>query len=278
MSREICADNEATGYVAAILANAGVPNVAISAGGDNVIIPEDEAQKLQQQFSAKFGGDNRGRALVCTRSMKVEPFQWSPEELALDKLPQRAEARLCAALRVPAMVVGLNVGDTQRTYANMGEARQMAYEDCLMPLQARHCETLDMFLLPDLGDPEKEHCQYNYENVRALAEDEDAKSNRAVAQFAGGLITRAQGLAMVGRESGPEDEVYFVPHGGELVPKEHAGAQHLTQQAEQKQQVAEQGMRALQQGAAPESSGDAGAGALQGGGALQPNGNGRMAA
>jgi hypothetical protein len=208
--------------------------------------------------------------------MKVEPFQWSPEELALDKLPMRAEARLCAALRVPAMVVGLNVGDTQRTYANMGEARQMAYEDCLMPLQARHCETLDMFLLPDLGDPEKEHCQYNYENVRALAEDEDAKSARAVSQFGGGIITRAQALAMVGRESGPEDDVYFVPHGGELLPKDHAGAQHLTQQAEQKQQAAEQGPSALQQGAPPESSGDAGV--QQGVAPMQANGNGRAAA
>jgi hypothetical protein len=180
----------------------------------------------------------------------------------------RAEARLCAALRVPPMVVGLNVGDAQRTYANMGEARQMAYEDCLMPLQARHCETLDMFLLPDLGNPEKQHCQYNYEQVRALAEDEDAKSSRAVSQFAGGIITRAQALAMVGRESGSEDEVYFVPKGGDLIPKEHAGAAMLGQQAEQKQQMAEQGLQALQQGT-PESSGDAGA---------QVNGNGRAVA
>jgi HK97 family phage portal protein len=256
--REICSDNEATTYTIAILGNSGVPNVAISADGPNVIIPEDEAQKLQASFHTKFGGDNRGRAMVCTRAMKVAPLGWSPEQMALDKLPQRAEARLCAALRVPPMVVGLNVGDNQRTYANMGEARQMAYEDCLMPLQARHAETLQSQLLRDMGgDPETQLCRYWYENVRALAEDEDAKSGRAVEQFKAGIITRRQALGMVGREGSDEDEVFFVPTGGQLLPAEHAGAGMLTEQMQQKQEMQQAALEGMQ--GAAESSGDAAA-------------------
>ena len=274
LARDLAGDNEGSSYTAAILANAGVFNVAISADGPNVIIPDDEAEKLQKSYSAKYGGDNRGRAMVCTRARKIMPMQWSPEDMALDKISARFEARLCAALRIPPMVVGLNVGDAQRTYANMAEAQQWAWEDCIKPLQARHCEVLNMFLLPDLGDPEKQHCRYCYDNVSALQEDENDKVDRAVKLFTGGLITRAQGLGIIGLESTPEDEVFLVTKGAELLPVEHAGSSMLAQQAEQKQQMQEQAHEQLMAGGAPESQGDA---AASGQGALPAgqNGNGR---
>lgn len=279
MTREVCSDNEATGYTVAILGNSGVPNVAISASGPNVVIPPDEAEKLQASFSAKFGGDNRGRAMVCTRAMEVKPLGWSPEQMALDRLPMRAEYRLCAALRIPPLVVGL--GDTPSGFDNGGQqqaARQMAYEDCLMPMQARHAETLQRSLLADMGgDPETMLCRYWYENVRALAEDEDAKSARAIAQFQAGIITRRQALGMVGREGSDEDEVFFMASSGRFVPTERAGAKMLEEQIQQKQEMEQAALDGVQ--GAAESSGDAAA--MQRGAPMNGrpgNGNGRARA
>lgn len=218
---EIVTLNEANTYTRAILSNMGVPGVMISPGTPEDQIPEPERDRIRREWAAKYTGDGRGLPSVAERQVKVEKIAFSPEELALDRLPQRAEATICAALRVPAMVAGLNVGNEQRTYANYGEARRAAYEDCLMPLQARFAGTLDHALLPDLGNPDTEQVRWDYEHVRALAEDEDAKANRATGLFLGGLVTRNEGRVMVGRkEIGPAGEVYFLPKGGALVTED----------------------------------------------------------
>jgi HK97 family phage portal protein len=266
--REMLSDNEIATYTAAILRNLGMPGGIVSPGEPGAVLPPDEQDRLEATWASKFTKSNRGRVLVASRKLQVDFPAFSPEQLVIDKMGNRPEARVCGALRIPPMVVGLNVGDAQRTYSNWAEARSAAWEDCIIPMQSDFAETLDSDLLGDLGDSDREDVDWDYSKVRALAEDEDAKSKRAVSQFSAGGITRATFLTMVGQKPAPgnEDEVFFVPKGGSLVHRDDAGAAAVQQQAALRQQQQQAALDGLQ-----ESQGDAGAAALP---ASNGNGNG----
>jgi HK97 family phage portal protein len=170
--REVCTDNEAASMMAALLRNMGIPGMMVApADRDTEIRPED-AQELQQQFLARFGGENRGKPLVGSTAWKVDRLGLTPEELTLDKARQHPEARICAALRLSPMVVGLNVGNEQRTFANYAEARRAAYEDCLTPMARRFARTLTRELLPELSERwEEERLSWDWSRVLALQPD-----------------------------------------------------------------------------------------------------------
>jgi len=83
--------------------------------------------------------------------MRVDRLGLTPEELALDRLRRIPESRICGALRLPAMLVGLSVGDEQRTFSNYAQARRAGYEDCLGPMHRRFARQLTRDLLKELG-------------------------------------------------------------------------------------------------------------------------------
>jgi len=272
--REMLTDNEIAAYTAALLRNMGMPGAVASPAFPDGFLPPDARAELEATYQAKFTKENRGKLLVSSHPLKIEAPGFSPEQLVIDRMGDRPEARICAALRIPPLVVNLSVGEATRTYANYGEARSAAWEECIIPMHADFAETLDTDLLPDLGNMRAEDVEWDYKKVRALAEDETARSTRATTQFAAGGITRAEYRAAIGQKPAPgdEDEVYFVPRGGQLVPAEHAGAKVLTAQAEmqQQQQAALQGIQ--------DSAGDQGAAPLPAHGGTNGNGRSTVAA
>lgn len=273
--REMLSDNEIAGYTAAILRNLGMPGGILSPADPAAIIPDDERPKIEATYASKFTRENRGRVMVASRAMKLDSPAFSPEQLVIDKMGYRPEARICGALRIPPMVVGLNVGDAQRTYSNWGEARSSAWEECIIPIQADFAETLDSDLLPDLGDANGEDVSWDYGKVRALQDDEDKKSMRVTSQFAAGGITRAEYRTAIGQKPAPgdEDNLFFVPKGGELVHRDDAGAAAVQEAAKMKQEQQQAALAGLQ-----ESQGDQGAAALPAAAGANGNGNGRKPA
>lgn len=219
LAREIFTDNECATYTAALLKNMGMPSFILNPKDSEVEINASSRTDLESMWK-QFTRDGRGKPLIPSVAMTADRIGFSPDEMALDKIRQVPEARICGALRIPAMVVGLSVGENQRTYANLGEARAAAYEECLMPMQSRMAATLLHQLLPDLGDAEKQVVRYDYSRVRALSEDQDAKAARAYAGYKNGVLMRSEARSALGLESGPEDEVYFVEPGGASAPED----------------------------------------------------------
>ena len=161
-------------------------------------------------FKAKTRGSKRGEPVVIPIRFKMENLGFSPEQLALDKIREYPEARICAALQIPAQVVGLSVGQDQKTYANYFQARRAAWEDCVLPLLAMIDEEIDNQLLSeDFADAgEGLVMGRNLAKVRALMEDLDALYKRAVLAFKGGVLKRSESRALLGLKSkaGVEDK------------------------------------------------------------------------
>lgn len=227
--REICTDNQGATFTAALLRNAGVPGVILAPEDNGVTIEEDEGNRLKLLYKERTSGENVGGALVTSLRLKISQLGFSPEQLALDKIRQIPEARICAALKIPAMVLGLSIGDSQRTYANMAVAERMAYRNCLVPLQKSMAKTVSRQLLPDVGGLPNEAFGWNYTNVQAMAEEAASLTKRIVATFAGGLIKRNEGRVKLGYEAdpGPEGDQYAVaikaPADSKPTPEESTG-------------------------------------------------------
>ena len=236
--REICSDNAAATYTAALLKNMGVPGVVISPASPDGKITKEQSDLLKEQWRERVAGENRGKPFIAGGSIKVDQLSLSPEQLALDKIRSVPEARIAGALRIPPIVVGFNVGLERSTFSNYAQARRAAYEDCLMPMGRRFARTLDRQLLPyfkrwnDRGDAAAPgettpkapvappSCGWDYTRVSALAEDLTERFKRAVLAYRGGVTKRSESRAMIDLESDDADDVYFEASSGKDPAKE----------------------------------------------------------
>ncbi|MDQ3833997.1 MAG: phage portal protein, partial [Actinomycetota bacterium] len=188
LMREVVGDNEAGTYTAAILKNFGVPGVYISPGPEGRI---NEPERMKEAYMRRTTGDRRGEPIIFPEPVDIRNIAMSPEDIALDKIRNLPEARICGAMRVPAMVVGLSVGTEQRTYANYGEAREAAWEECLIPTGRTFGTEADLQIMDDFTERPSgiETFGFDYRNVRALQTDEDKKYKRLEGAVGGPFLT-----------------------------------------------------------------------------------------
>lgn len=205
--REICGDNEAAGYQVAILKNMGVPGlVAIPKNGAR--ITTDQAKRLTERIRDNLAGDNRGDTMVqLTGDIDIVKLGFSPEEMRLEKLPARGEARICAAVGVSPMVLGLP--DPNKTYSNYAEANSAAWRHCIVPLQDLVAETLDFQLVNEFDDPLSHKVEWDYSQVPAMQEDLNTKHERVRSDWQANLITQNEARDEIGYEALPDGDVLF---------------------------------------------------------------------
>jgi len=211
--REIMTDNESATYTAALLHNMGVPGVIITPASPEGVLGDGVPAKLKSLWRERVTGDFRGDPIVAPAAVRIEKLSFSPEELALDKIRIVPEARILGALRMPGMVVGLSVGDAQRTYSNYKEAREAANEDCLIPVGKRFVKTINRQLKPDFKKTENQVLRWNYQNVRSMQPDRMEASKRAVIEYTGGIATLNEARSETGK---PPDKT---ARGNQYCPK-----------------------------------------------------------
>jgi len=224
--REVCSDNEATTYTASLLSNMGTPGVIAQADTENGADLSDGAkQKLKSLWRALTRGDARGDILIVPKGFTISnPGFMTPEDMVLDKIRQVPESRICAALRVDPMVVSLSVGQGQRTYSNMREARELTFEGTIIPLQVRLADTLDVALLPDLSvNPDGEQVSWDWSEVRVLQDDQDALWKRVGGAWNNGILRRSEARSALGYDSTPEDEVFRTDLAGAAAAADDQG-------------------------------------------------------
>ena len=176
--REVCSDNQFAGYTAALARNMGVVPYVISPTEANATIDADDQDAISEAFSEKTTGENRGKPLVSSGSIRVDRLGLSPEEMALDKITNVPESRVVAACKLNSQVVNLTSGQGTKTYSNYPEARKAAYEDGLIPDLKALAWVVNDVLTPLLGDPSRERFRFDFSKVAGLGEGQDAKASR----------------------------------------------------------------------------------------------------
>lgn len=213
--REIWSDEEAANWTASLLKNSGVPPVVLSPEGDGAISAAD-AELVKADWINKTTGNDRGKPIVIPSALKVQQLAVSPQQMDLRSLRQIPEERVSAVLGVPAIVAGLGAGLARSTFANMSEAREMAYESNIVPTQRLFAADLNVQLLPDFGG-RGERVGFDLSKVRVLQEDENKRWMRFGQAFKDGVAMRSEARSSLGLPTTPEDEVYLLPMSAELI-------------------------------------------------------------
>ncbi len=208
--REVFADDEAARFSAALLKNLGVPSVILNPkqafGGS-----DEELDLIKQKFRETFGGDNRGDVMLMRGPTDVHVLSFSPDQMNLRDLRRIPEERVSAVLGVPAIVAGLGAGLDRSTFANMAEAREMAYESGVIPLQRLIAADLTAQLLPDFDDASIARVGFDLRDVRILQKDRSAQVERLSALVMGSVMKRSEARMELGLPTEPTDDVYLIP-------------------------------------------------------------------
>ncbi len=213
--REVCTDNEAATFAAALLRNKGVPGWMLSPEAAGGVVPGEwtpkQAREYKAMFLEQFSGDHRGEPLITGIPMKVQQFSYNPSELLLDKVRNIPEERITAAMGIPAVVVGMGTGLEQSSdRANITTAYRQAWEGCLIPLQRMLGKQMSRQLLADVGgDPRRQRLGWDYSHVKALQDNETDVFAAVTTAYQGGWLRRSEARERANLAWDETDEVYI---------------------------------------------------------------------
>ena len=203
--REIVTDEQASAYAAAIAKN-GIGATMISPKGD-VFIDKPVREEIAEQYNRKAGRDARGSVVVNSHEMTAQNIGYSPEQIMITDIRMAAEVRCCSLLGVPPEVMPFLIGMEHSTYNNKAEAFKAFWTECVIPLQHMIGRQLRSKLLPDFTNDRSIRIGWDYRDIRALQEEEDAKAKRIVGLAGGPVISVDEGREDLGlKPTGrPED-------------------------------------------------------------------------
>ncbi|MEL6485872.1 MAG: phage portal protein, partial [Pseudomonadota bacterium] len=248
--REVFTDLESSNFIASLLRNLGVPGVVISPKGGMMASPDD-VEGLKTWLTEAFGGDNRGKLLVLGAPTEVSQFGFNPEQMNLRHGSDRAEERVCAAIGVPAAVVGFGAGLQQtKVGATMEELRRLAWHNGVLPLGRQLVDELQRSLLPDFQKSQQQRGRrfelyWNTDNVLALQEDENRQTERKLKELQAGAITLHEYRTETGREADDSYRFYMRPFNLVVVPEGQAKLGHNGGPAMEEEEGDDQGQKAL---------------------------------
>ena len=202
--REIVADTEASNWLAGLLRNSSVPGLLLL--DRSGALTDEQRHALRRTLDERTGGDRRGSSLVVSGDVGVERLGTPPAEFGVVELRKAFEARVCAALGLPAVVVGFLSGIENATDNKQREYHAQAWSGFLLPLLDLIADTVTVTLLSGWGGPLGDYLDWDTSGVTALREDAAAQVDRAVRAYTAGLVTRREARAIMGLEADEADD------------------------------------------------------------------------
>jgi HK97 family phage portal protein len=207
--REVYTDEEAANFSASILRNMGVPGGIISPK-NGPITSQAEADRLKD-YMATFTGDRRGGWMAVGQPTEIHQFGFDPNNLMLGNLRDIAEERVCAALGIPAAVVGFGSGLQQtKVGATMREMRREAWDSCITPMQHTIARQITRQLLPDFqAQTRRFRMRFDNSVFAASQEEEMERAQRVALLTEKGILRVDRAQAMLRLEVDPTRAVYM---------------------------------------------------------------------
>jgi HK97 family phage portal protein len=209
--RDIWADEEAGNWVGSLLRNMGIPGLILSPKGDSAGPSSDEVEQVKAYVKGRFTGDLRGEPMVLGGPTEVTKLAFSPSEFDLSAVRNTAEERVSAALGIPSAVVGFHSGlESTKVGATMREYVGLAWSNGIIPIKRIMGDELFRTLMPAFEPtPDAFRVYWDYSEVNALQEDENAKATRVIGLVTGGIWKVSEGRRATGLEAEAEDEIYL---------------------------------------------------------------------
>ena len=206
---------QGTNYAAKAMRNGGMVGLIVTPSKEMITDPTTTVDFDPETFvdvhQEKVTGERAGGIVAWNHPLDVHTANVTPQDMAIDTMLDRHEATAGALFGIPTQVVGLHVGRLSKTFANQKEAREIAWEECLVPTGNAVYGAIGAQLLPQMSvQAENECCCMDISQVRPLQPDLDAIYKRANDAWSLNLIDRERWCTMVGEEAQPGDKgLYF---------------------------------------------------------------------
>jgi HK97 family phage portal protein len=219
--REVFTDEEAANFSASILRNMGVPGGVIAPHDANAVPSQEDVKSMKDYMRSGFTGDRRGEWLVLGTPTDIKQFGFDPQSLMLGNLRDIAEERVCAALGVPAAVVGFGSGLQQtKVGATMKELRKEAWDSCIRPMQNSLAKQLTNQALPDFQvQTRRFRVRFDASEFAASQEEETEKATRYALLVEKGVLRVDRAQEALGLEVDPSRAVYLGPSEAAAKPE-----------------------------------------------------------
>lgn len=207
--RQVYADNEYSSVIASLMANSLMTPFVVSPKDSlsGAALDETASQQLRRAIMARTTGDKRGEPLVIGSPMELTRLGISPDEMAVETLTNQWTSRICAAMMIDPMVVGLP-SDSNTHYDNRIQAERGAWYNGILPVLSLIAGDLtQQLLMPEYHPSPDLSIVFDTSQVRALQNDVDAQYKRLVLAAGGPILTpnEARGMLDVDPIDGGDD-------------------------------------------------------------------------
>lgn len=216
LSREISADNEATGFVGALLANYAAPTVALKVKA--AVRDETEAALVKARFRHEFSGARRGTPAVIDADTDIQMLGFNLRQLEFPDVRANAEARVAAVFGVPAILVGLKVGIESSIRATIAEQRRYFTETTLRNYWRRYQDQFQHDIAEEFG--ENIIVEFDTSNIQALAMRRQEQIQPVMEAFKLGAVTRNEYRIAMGIDAVENGDVFLIPGNVLEIPAE----------------------------------------------------------
>lgn len=225
--REVYTDEQARAFTASILRNLGVIGVIISpkvvdAAGGAVGASADDVKEVRDYIDANMTGEQRGRTLALGSPTEAQLLQYNLPGFDIGPWRDIPEERVCAAIGIPAAVIGFGTGLQQtKVGATMQENVKLAWKGMLMPTKKIMGGEAGRSLLPDFHDDADDYrIGWDWSEVAALWEDDAERGKRVTGLFNGGVIKRGEARREINLPTDDKDNIYVLPAGVTVLDKD----------------------------------------------------------
>lgn len=196
--------NAMRAFTSSFFTNAGVPAGLLTIEKQ---VGAAEAAMIRDRFRNEHGGVSGWHSLMVLAnqgSVTYTPMGLPLGErgLVMPELDEIIDAKTAMVFGVPLELIGARLGMIHGNRSTTKEARASFWDETLVPLYQEIAATLTTALAPEYGD--FDYLEFDLSTVKALQEDENAKTERTVKQLHAGLISVQEARVDLGRE--PEFE------------------------------------------------------------------------
>ena len=214
VANELMLDVQSQRFIGDALRTGGAPGGLLVPPPD-VVMTEELAKAVRDYLHTNFAGARRGEIGVLRAFMNYVGTGLDPRAMAVTDTQETSVSRICGALGVHPVVVGVGVEAGQ---ARVGAATMVferaAWTDAVQPIQESIGQQIARQLMPEFID-EAELPEYQVEwdrtGVLALQPDMLREAQRWALNVSRGIATRYEAKVGQGMEADDNDQVYLLP-------------------------------------------------------------------
>jgi len=193
-------DNSQTTFIKQFFKNGAVPSGIIKSKN---ILDDTEVKRIQNRMAEQYTGEeNWHKIMVLDADAEYQATGLSMDEMVFPDLRAISETRICAAFKVPPVLIGVKAGLDAATYSNYKLARQALWEDNIIPTNLKLAEAFTRAFSDELGPDVI--VKHDYADVVALQQDRTERFARSSQSVMSGWVTVNEARREIGFGPLPE--------------------------------------------------------------------------